>query len=310
MALFASGCGSNDNPNIITASGTIESTDVNVAAKIPAQIVTLYIDDGTPVDSGSLLAAQDRSELDIQLREAQSALDNARAQQTLTQQGARTEDIQQAEEAVQQAETNRKLAADELERSKNLFQGGAGTKDELDQAEAKFRVTQSQLAAAEDNAEKVKHLSRPEEINEAYAHTLQLQAARDAIQKTIDDSYITSPLKGIVTHKVVEQGEMVAQGATVATITDISSVYLMIYLTEEELPHVKLGEQADVKIDGLPNKTFHGKVTYISPQAEFTPKDIQTKDDRVKLVFGVKVEIPNPTGELKKGLPADATLHL
>jgi len=308
--VIACGCGSNDNPNVITASGTIESTDVNVAAKIPAQIVTLYIDDGTPVDSGSLIAHQDRSALDIQLREAQASLDNARAQQTLTQQGARSEDIKQAEEAVQQAESNRKLAADELDRAKNLFEGGAGTKDALDVAESKFRVMQSQLASAEDNAEKVKHLSRPEEINEASAHKIQLQAARDAIQKTIDDSYITSPLKGIITHKVVEQGEMVAQGATVATVTDISQVYLMIYVTEEQLPRVKLGEQADVKIDGLPNKTFPGKVTYISPEAEFTPKDIQTKDDRVKLVFGVKVEIANPTGELKKGLPADATLHL
>src|ERR1017187_2072691 len=115
VALIASGCGSNDNPNVITASGTIEATDVNVAAKVPAQIVTLYIDDGTPVDSGSLIAAQDRSELDIQLREAQRALDAARAQFTLTQEGARNEDIKQAEEAVQQAESNRKLAADELD---------------------------------------------------------------------------------------------------------------------------------------------------------------------------------------------------
>jgi HlyD family secretion protein len=201
--VIASGCGNNDNPNVITASGTIESTDVNVAAKIPAQIVTLYIDDGTPVDSGSLIAHQDRSALDIQLREAQSALDAARDQQTLTQQGARIEDIKQAEEGVQQAETNRQLATTELDRIKNLLAGGAATKDELDQTETKFKVAQSQLAQAEDNAEKVKHFSRPEEVGEASAHTLQLQAAHDAIQKMIDDSYITSPLKGIVTHKVV-----------------------------------------------------------------------------------------------------------
>jgi HlyD family secretion protein len=84
----------------------------------------------------------------------------------------------------------------------------------------------------------------------------------------------------------------------------------MIYLTEEELPKIKLGQKVDVVVDGLPKKNFTGTVTYISPEAEFTPKDIQTKDDRVKLVFGVKVEIPNPTGELKKGLPADATVHI
>ena len=304
------GCGKKENPNLITATGTIEATDVNIAAKVPAQIVTLYIDDGTPVDSGSLIAVQDHSSLEIQLREAQAAVDQARAQLSLTQQGARIEDIQTAEQGVTQAETNRKLAANELERTQNLVKGGAATKQQLDQEEAKFRVAQSQLDQAEAGLTKSRHLARPEEISSATSHVDQLAAVRDAIQKQIDDSYITSPLKGTVTHKVAEQGELVAQGSTVATVTDLSRVYLMIYVTEEELPRIKVGQKADVTVDGLPNKTFAGTVTYISPEAEFTPKNIQTKDDRVKLVFGVKVEIPNPTGDLKKGLPADATVHI
>ncbi len=313
FALTASlfiGCGGNNNPNVITASGTIEATDVNVAAKVTAQIVKLYIDDGTPVDSGSLIASQDRSALDIQLRAAQAAVDQARAQLTLTEQGSRTEDIQSAEQGVSQAETNRKLEADELDRMQNLVQGGAATKEQLDQEETKFRVAQSQLTQAEESLAKTRHLARPEDVSSALAHVNQLEATRDEVQKSIDDSYLTSPLKGMVTHKVAEQGELVPQGATVATVTDLSSVYLMIYLTEEELPRVKLGQKVDVVVDGLPKKNFTGTVTYVSSEAEFTPKDIQTKDDRVKLVFGVKVEIPNPTGELKKGLPADATVHI
>ncbi|HEY3874523.1 MAG TPA: efflux RND transporter periplasmic adaptor subunit [Candidatus Kapabacteria bacterium] len=304
------GCGEKENPNEITASGTIEATDVNVAAKNSAQIVTLYIDDGTPVDSGSLIASQDRSALDIQLRAAQAAVDQARAQLTLTKEGSRTEDVQAAEQTVSQAEANRKLDADELERIRNLEAGGAATKDQLEQEEIKFRVSQSQLEESEANLEKVRHIARPEDISSALARVNQLEATRDGVQKQIDDSYITSPLKGMVTHKVAEQGELVPAGSTVATVTDLSSVYLMIYVTEEQLPHIKLGQKVDVAIDGMPNKTFQGSVTYISPEAEFTPKDIQTKDDRVKLVFGVKVEIPNPTGALKKGLPADAVVHL
>lgn len=309
VALIA-GCGTKQNPNEITASGTIEATDVNVAAKVPAQIVTLYIDDGSPVDSGSLIAVQDHSTLEIQLREAQSAVDQARAQLKLTTEGARQEDVVSAEQGVTQAETNRKLAADDLERIRNLEAGGAATKQQLEDAEAKYRVAQSQLDQAEAGLEKTRHLARPEDITAATARVDQLVAARDAVQKQIDDTYITSPLNGSVTHKVAEQGELVASGATVATVTDLSSVYLMIYVTEEELPRVKLGDKADVTVDGLSNKTFAGTVTYISPEAEFTPKDIQTKDDRVKLVFGVKIEIPNAQGYLKKGLPADATVHL
>lgn len=309
LALFTS-CGPKENPNEITASGTIEATDVNVAAKVTGQIVTLYIDDGTPVDSGSLIAAQDRSALDIQLRAAQAALDQARAQLSLTQAGSRIEDVQSAEQAVAQAESNRKLEADEYERIQNLVSGGAATKEQLEQEDTKFHVAQSQLDQAEANLAKVRHLARPEDVSSALAHVNQLEATRDEVQKSIDDSYLTSPLKGTVTHKVAEQGELVPFGATVATVTDLSSVYLMIYVTEEELPHIRLGQKVDVAIDGMPNKTFPGTVTYISPEAEFTPKDIQTKDDRVKLVFGVKVEIPNPTGALKKGLPADATVHI
>ncbi|MDP4198056.1 MAG: efflux RND transporter periplasmic adaptor subunit [Bacteroidota bacterium] len=308
--LLFSGCSKSENPNELTASGTIETTDVNVAAKTPGQIAALYIDEGTRVDSGSLIAVQDHSALDIQLRSADAAVGAGRAQYTLTENGARREDIKQAEEAVAQAQTNRRLAADDLERMHNLEKGNAATRQQVDQAEAHFRVTQSQLVQAEENAAKLKHLARPEEVTGAAARVQQLEAERDRVRKMIDDSYITSPIRGIVTQKVLQQGELAAQGATVATITDLSKVYLMIYLIEAELPRVKLGESVDVRVDGMPKKTFQGRVTYISPEAEFTPKNIQTKDDRVKLVFGVKIEIPNPTGELKKGLPADATIHL
>ncbi len=309
-ALAVFGCSKSENPNSLTASGTIEATDVNVAAKVSAQISTLDIDERSRVDSGSLIAVQDHSSLDIQLRSADAAVNAARAQFALTEKGARVEDVKQADETVTQAQTNRKLAADDLERARNLVKGGAATKQQLDEAEARFRVAQSQLTQAEENATKVKHFSRPEEVSGAAARVQQLEAERDRVRKMIDDSYITSPLRGIVTHKVLEQGELAAQGATVATVTDLSKVYLMIYVTEEELPRIKLGAKVDVQVDGMPKKTFAGTVTYISPEAEFTPKNIQTKDDRVKLVFGVKVEIPNPTGELKKGLPADATVHL
>ena len=307
---LVTGCGPKENPNQIMASGTIEATDVNVPAKVPAQIVSLYVEEGSHVDSGGLIALEDHSGPDIQLRQAQAAVDAAGAQLTLAQKGARAEDIKQSEEAVQQAQVNRNLAANDLERARNLVKGNAATKQQLEDAEAKFRVAQSQLAAAEENAEKLKHFSRPEEISQASSHVQQLEATRDAARKMVDDSYITSPVSGIVTHKVLEQGELAGAGATVATVTDLSRVYLMIYVTEEELPRIKLGNKVMVKVDGLPAKSFPGTVTYISPEAEFTPKNIQTKDDRVKLVFGVKVEIPNPTGELKKGLPADATIQL
>jgi HlyD family secretion protein len=309
LLLFAA-CAKKDDPNELTASGTIEATDVNIAAKLSGQITALYVDEGSRVDSGSLIAMQDHAMLVIQLRSAEAAIRAARAQLSLMENGARKEDVKAAEEAVSQAQANRKLAADEFERARNLQKGDAATKQMVEQAETRFRVAQSQLAQAEQNAEKMKHLSRPEDINGASSRVQQLEAERDRARKMIDDAFITAPMSGVVTHKVLEKGELAAQGATVATVTDLSKMYLMIYVSETELPRVKLGERVDVHVDGLPQKSFAGVVTYISPEAEFTPKNIQTKDDRTKLVFGVKVEVSNPNGELKKGLPADAVVHL
>ncbi len=103
---------------------------------------------------------------------------------------------------------------------------------------------------------------------------------------------------------------MVSPGATVVTLAELDSVYVMIYLAEREIGRVRLGDTADVEIDAFPGRPFPGRVTYISPEAEFTPKNVQTKEDRVKLVFGVKVEIENKEGLLKPGLPADAAIRV
>lgn len=133
-------------------------------------------------------------------------------------------------------------------------------------------------------------------------------AQADLLKKAIADCTIAAPVGGVVTRKPVEAGELVQAGATVLTISDLDRVNLMIYVTEKELGQVKLGQTAAVTIDSAPGRIFSGKVTYISSEAEFTPKNIQTKEDRAKLVFRVKVEIDNPEGVLKPGLPADAII--
>jgi len=112
----------------------------------------------------------------------------------------------------------------------------------------------------------------------------------------------------VVTEKAVEPGELVNPGATLVTISCLDPVYLRVYVTAADLGRVRLGGPAEVTIDSFPGKTFAGRITYISPQAEFTPKNIQTREDRVKLVFAVKIELPNPEGELKPGLPAEAVI--
>ena len=310
VALTGLACSATGAKNAITASGTIEAVEVNVAAKVSGQVMELAVDEGTRVKPGDKLAAIDHATLDIQLRQAEAGIRLAEAQLALLVKGARAEDIRQAEAALKQAEASLTVAKDDARRMRELARTGSVTPKTRDDAEARLTVATAQHNAAVEALNKIRRLARPEEIRAAEARLAQAQAAADLLAKPIADCTITAPSGGIVTHKAVEAGELVTAGATVVTLVELDSVYVMIYVTEKELGRVRLGDTAEVKIDAFPDKAFAGKITYISPEAEFTPKNVQTKEDRVKLVFGVKVEIENREGLLKPGLPADAVIRV
>jgi HlyD family secretion protein len=296
--------------NVIAASGTIEAIEVDVSSKVSGQIVQLAVDEGARVKPGDVLATVDHATADIQLRQAEAGVDLAQAQLVLLRNGARKEDIRQGEAALTQAEANLRVAADDARRMRELAKTGSVTPKQRDDAEARLTVAEAQRNAAGDSLNKLRQLARPEEIQAAEARLAQARAAADLLAKTIADCTIVAPAAGTVTHKAVEAGELVAPGSTVVTVSALDSVYVMIYLTEEEVGRVRLGDPVDVQIDALPDRAFPGKITYISPEAEFTPKNVQTKEDRVKLVFGVKVVIENREGLLKPGLPADAVIRV
>ncbi len=156
----------------------------------------------------------------------------------------------------------------------------------------------------------MKNFARPEEIKQARANLNRQKAAVDLLKKNISDSYVVSPITGFIVQKYVEKGETVSMLSSLFKVSELRIVKLVIYISEENLGRVKLGQKADVSNDTYKNKDYKGTVIYISPEAEFTPKNIQTKDERTKLVYAVKIEIKNPDFELKPGMPADAVIHL
>jgi HlyD family secretion protein len=153
---------------------------------------------------------------------------------------------------------------------------------------------------------KLKNFARPEDLTAARARASQAKATADLLKKQLTDAVVVAPVPGTITHVPVEQGELIGAGSVVVTISRLEKMNLMIYVGEVELGKAKLGGMADVYIDTYPDKPFPAKIVYISPIAEFTPKNVQTKEDRTKLVFGVKLEIENKEGVLKSGMPADA----
>jgi HlyD family secretion protein len=250
----------------------------------------------------------DTETLQLQLKQQESGAEMSRAQLDLLRNGARKEDIALAESSLNQAQVNYDQAKTDLDRLKKLYQTQTITKKQYDDAVSHFNLMNDQLSSAKENYAKMKNYARPEEIKQAEAKLNQSIASAGLIKKNINDSYIISPLNGIVVKKYFEVGETVSPMSSLVKISDLSNVELYIYVTELELGKIKLGQKADVSVDAFKDKKFEGRVTYISPEAEFTPKNIQTKDERTKLVFAIKIELPNPNFELKSGMPADARI--
>lgn len=293
----------------IEASGTLETTEVKVSAKVPGQIQKLLIQEGSQVKKGDTLLVLDRSTLELQWKQTQAGVELAYAQYRLLLSGARSEDVRLAEEALKQAESSFKNASDDYARMKELFASNTVSKKQFDDAEARYTVAQAQWNSAKQNLQKMQRFARPEDLAAAKARLDQAKASADLLKKQYTDACILAPVAGTITNKPVEEGELIGTGTTVATISRLEKMNLMIYVSETELGKVKLGGAADVVIDTYPDKNYPGKVIYISPIAEFTPKNIQTKEDRTKLVFGVKLEVENNDGTLKSGMPADAFIR-
>ncbi|HEQ72427.1 MAG TPA: HlyD family efflux transporter periplasmic adaptor subunit, partial [Spirochaetia bacterium] len=206
------------------------------------------------------------------------------------------------------AENTYRSAEEDYTRMAALFETGSVTRKQFDDAQAARSNAKARLDAARQNLAKIRNLSRPEEVRAALLKRDLARIAVDLAEEQLGYTTITAPLTGVVTHRLVETGELVFQGSALFSLNDLSTVDLTIYVTEVNLARVRIGQTARVTIDAYPQQSFTGKVVYISPEAEFTPKNVQTKEDRVKLVFAVKITIPNPDETLKPGMPADAEL--
>ena len=292
----------------IEASGTIEATSVQVSSKSSGEILHLDASEGTGVKRGNLLAVIDHSTLDLQLGQARSGVDLARAQLDLLTNGARGEDLAQAQDALNQADETLRSAREDFARMENLLASGAATRKQRDDAQTRFTNARTQANTADQALKKLQNFARPEDVKAALARLDQAVYSVRLLQKSIQDCTVRAPVDGVVTERLVEEGELASPGAGLFVVTNLDTVKLTIYVPETDLGNIRLGQQAKISIDSRPGTSYPGTVTFISPVAEFTPRDIQTKDERVKLVYAVRIEIANPSGVFKPGMPADASL--
>ena len=287
------GCGGDDDA-ALTATGTIETVDVTVSPLVSGPIVRIPVREGAAVTKGETLAVIDATDLELQRAQLLAALDITRAQYEQIRNGPRREDIEQAIAVERQAKASNDIAVDDLRRLEASFAAGG--------------IAEKTIADARTRVERLRQGSRIEELRAGSAREAQAAAQLESLEKKIADCVVRAPIAGVLTTVAVDEGEFAAAGGAIMTIARTSEVELTIYVPESDLGRVRLGQRAELTVEAYEGRRFDGRVTYISPQAEFTPKNVQTKDDRVKQVFEVRISAPNLDGALKAGLTADARL--
>jgi HlyD family secretion protein len=294
----------------IKVSGNIETTEVDVGFKISGRISSLSIQEGDWVEKGKILATLDDEDLKQRLALARATLKSARIQLEKLLAGSRPEEIKQAEAILRQAEFDFENKTIQYRRMKALFEKGVIPKETLDNAETGFKVAKASVQSAMENYQLVKKGPRKEDIENARAQVEQADASLKLSETQLSYAVLESPISGVVSVKSGEVGEVVNPGTSILTLADIENVWLKAYIPEIDLSRVTWGQEVLVTTDLKPQKEYKGKISFISSEAEFTPKQIQTEKERVTLVYRIKIDIPNPDRELKPGMPADGKILL
>ena len=310
ILVFLTGCGDGGGETKIELSGTVETTNIVISSQVSGTLLNVIADEGGAVKKGDTLQIIDPEIYQIQLLQAEAQCSLVKAQYDLLRKGARSEDVAQVKEGFAQAEANFNNAKDDFERMQNLYTSRSITKKQLDDAKTRYTIAEAQLNSAKESVKKIKNLARPEELQQAKSSYEAAEANVKLLQKRVNDCYVLSPINGQIVKNFVEIGETVTPQSSLVKVSDLGEVEVVVYIQESDLGRVKLGQKASIYSDSYEDKSYEGKVTYISPEAEFTPKNIQTKEERTKLVFAVKITVPNKDYELKAGMPVDATIHL
>ncbi|MCL6449764.1 MAG: efflux RND transporter periplasmic adaptor subunit [Acetobacteraceae bacterium] len=294
-------------PQWLEASGTVEATEVAVGVQVGGRVAEVLAEEGAEVGEGQPLLRLDSRAAELQVRQARAALDAAEASLANLRAGTRSEQLRQAEEAVSQAQAVRDQAAANLETVRSLLAQGAATQSQLDAAATQARTSEAAYAQALAQLDLLRAGATSHALRMQSAQVEQARAALELAELHLEQTTVASPSNGVLVSVGVEPGEVVPVGAAVAVVADLSRLWIRVYVPEADLGKVSVGQRVKVRVDAFPGQEFSGRVAWISSRAEFTPKNVQTREERVNMVFAVKVALDDSGGRLKPGMPADVT---
>ncbi|NLF38777.1 HlyD family efflux transporter periplasmic adaptor subunit [bacterium] len=291
-------------------SGTIEVTEVQASFKQPGRLAVRTVDEGVVVTAGQVIAMLDMSDLLIECATRSSEVWAARAALDELEHGSRPQEIEQAKASLALAQAELVQAHADFVRQESLVSQDVVSRSVYDQAKRANDVAEAQVRVAEETLKLLVEGPRIEEIERGRATLATAESALAAVRQRLHDAVLCTSFDGVTLSKSAEPGEYLSAGTPVLALADIGEVWLRAYVDEPDLGRVKLGQSAAVTTDTYPGKVYAGRITFISSEAEFTPKFVQTEKERVKLVYRIKITMPNPHWELKPGMPADARIRL
>ncbi len=296
--------------NELKLSGNIEAHESLVSFKVSGRIVALPVEEGMTLKSGDLLARLDSDDYRQQLAEDESTVHVRDRQLALGLAGSRTQDIEAAKLAMLDAQADLEQKKKDYARYQALYE-----KDEIpgqtrDLAATNITRAQATYDRAQQIYNELVEGTRKEELAVEHSNVHQadqnLQMSRIRLMYTV----LRAPFNGVVLVRQAELGEVVSPGTPIVTLADLDHLWVRVYVPETDLGKVHWGQVVDVRTDTYPAKIYHGRISFVSSEAEFTPKSVQTEKERVTLVYRVKVDVENPNRELKPGMPADAIIKL
>lgn len=299
-----------EDNSALKLSGNVEVTETNVGFKLPGRIMELAVDEGQQVKAGQVIARLDNAELTSVVTQNKASLQEALTRLAELRAGSRAQEIERARSSVNAQAADLDKAKKDHERADILYKNGAISTSQFEAAQNVYITKAAQLKSAQETLSLIKEGPRKEDIQAAEHRVQQARAMMNTSEERLKDTVLVAPLSGVILRKNVELGEILSAGTPVFTIGDLENPWVKVYVKEDRLGQVKLGQKADIKVDSFKDKTYEGMITFISSEAEFTPKNVQTEEERVKLVFGVKIRVKNENGELKPGMPADVRITL
>jgi HlyD family secretion protein len=296
--------------NQLTLSGNIEAHESLVSFKVAGRITELPVEEGQQVEQGALLAQLEDADYKQRVRMDEAGVRVRESDLALTLAGTREQEVKAAQQAMVDAQADLEQKKLDSDRAQRLFAKDEVTAQERDLAATAVKRAEAIFKAAQQRYNEAVEGSRKEEIAIARANLNQASANLGLSQVNLDYTILRAPSAGVITVRQAELGEVVAPGSPVVTLADLDHIWLRAYIAETDLGRIHWGQEATVTTDTYPGKQYNGRISFISSNAEFTPKSVQTNKERVTLVYRIKIDIDNLNHELKPGMPADAHIVL